>query len=156
VLFSAFTVLPFDEMAARRCAHLKAELEERGEPLDDLNLQIASIALVYDLLLATNNTKHFERAKYLRIRGLEIALHMALIHEVREGAKKGSRSCIVDLMVMLLLRLARAKLIHLSTCDRGDGRNRITRHKFRYFCSTQLNFLQLVIVLIQPQKQIQV
>ena len=67
VLFSAFTVLPFDEMAARRCGHLKAELEEQGEPLDDLDLQIASVALVYDLPLATNNTKHFKPVKDLRI-----------------------------------------------------------------------------------------
>ena len=67
VLFSAFTVLPFDEMTARRCGHLKAALEEQGEPLDDLDLQIASIALVYDLPLATNNTKHFKRVKDLKI-----------------------------------------------------------------------------------------
>jgi tRNA(fMet)-specific endonuclease VapC len=67
VLFAAFTVLSFDEMAARRCGHLKAALEEQGEPLDDLDLQIASIALVHDLPLATNNTKHFKRVKDLRI-----------------------------------------------------------------------------------------
>jgi tRNA(fMet)-specific endonuclease VapC len=59
--------LSFDEMAARRCGHLKVELEEQGEPLDDLDLQIASIALVYDLPLATNNIKHFKRVKDLRI-----------------------------------------------------------------------------------------
>ncbi len=67
VLFAALTVLPFDEMAARRCGQLKAELEEQGEPLDDLDLQIAGIALVYNLPLATNNTKHFKRIKDLKI-----------------------------------------------------------------------------------------
>jgi tRNA(fMet)-specific endonuclease VapC len=67
VLFAAMVVLPFDEMAARRCGHLKAELDEQGEPLDDLDLQIASIALVYDLTLATNNTKHFKRVKDLKL-----------------------------------------------------------------------------------------
>src|SRR5919201_531512 len=67
VLFSAFTVLPFDEVAARKCGHLKAELEEQGEPLDDMDLQIASIALVYDLPLATNHAKHFKRVRDLRI-----------------------------------------------------------------------------------------
>ena len=64
---SAFTVLPVDEIAARRCSHLKAEREEHGEPLDDLDLQIASVALVYDLPLTTNNTKHFKRVRDLRI-----------------------------------------------------------------------------------------
>lgn len=67
VLFATLTILPFDEMAARCCGHLKVELEEQGEPLDDLDLQIASIALVNDLPLATNNTRHFKRIKDLRI-----------------------------------------------------------------------------------------
>src|SRR5215210_7996900 len=66
VLFAALTVLPFDEMAGRRFGHLKAELEEKGEPLDDLDLQIASIALHSNLPLATNNTKHFKRVKDLK------------------------------------------------------------------------------------------
>ena len=34
VLFAAFTVLSFDEMAARRCGHLKAELEEAGATVE--------------------------------------------------------------------------------------------------------------------------
>jgi tRNA(fMet)-specific endonuclease VapC len=67
VLFAALTVLPFDETAGRRFGHLKAELEERGEPLDDLDLQIASIALEQDLPLATNNTKHFKRVRDLKL-----------------------------------------------------------------------------------------
>jgi tRNA(fMet)-specific endonuclease VapC len=67
VLFAALVVLPFDEMAGRRFGHLKAELEERGEPLDDLDLQIASIALEQGLPLATNNTKHFKRIGSLKL-----------------------------------------------------------------------------------------
>ena len=67
VLFAALTILPFDEMAARRFGHLKAELEEKGEPLDALDLKIASIALDHDLPLATNNTKHFKRVKELKL-----------------------------------------------------------------------------------------
>lgn len=67
VLFAALTTLPFDEMAGRRFGYLKAELEEKGEPLDDLDLQIAGIALCHDLPLATNNTKHFKRVKELKL-----------------------------------------------------------------------------------------
>ena len=67
VLFAALTVLPFDEMAGRRFGHLKAELEAKGEPLDDLDLQIASIALDHSLPLATNNIKHFKRVQELRL-----------------------------------------------------------------------------------------
>ncbi|MDQ3006287.1 MAG: type II toxin-antitoxin system VapC family toxin [Chloroflexota bacterium] len=67
VLFAALTVLPFDEMAGRRFGHLKAELEKKGEPLADLDLQIASIALEHHLPLATNNNKHFKRVKDLKL-----------------------------------------------------------------------------------------
>ena len=67
VLFAALTILPFDETVARRFGQLKAELEERGQPLDDLDLQIASIAIHHNLSLATNNTKHFKRVKELKL-----------------------------------------------------------------------------------------
>ena len=64
---AAVTVLPFDEASARRFGKLKAELETRGEPLDDLDLEIASIALENNLTLVTNNTDHFKRIKGLEL-----------------------------------------------------------------------------------------
>jgi len=67
VLLSALSILPFDEAAGRRFGALKAGLEARGEPLDDLDLQIASIALETDSILLTNNTKHFKRVSGLRL-----------------------------------------------------------------------------------------
>jgi tRNA(fMet)-specific endonuclease VapC len=67
VLLEAVTVLPFDEASARRFGNLKAELEARGEPLDDLDLEIASIALESNLTLVTNNTDHFKRIKSLEL-----------------------------------------------------------------------------------------
>lgn len=67
VLFAALTVLPFDEMAGRRFGYLKAELEEKGESLDELDLQIASIALDHNLPLISNNTKHFRQVKNLKL-----------------------------------------------------------------------------------------
>jgi tRNA(fMet)-specific endonuclease VapC len=67
VLFASLTILSFDEFAARRFGYLKAELEEKGEPLDDPDLQIASIALEHSLPLVTNNTKHFKRIKDLEL-----------------------------------------------------------------------------------------
>ena len=67
VLFAALTVLSFDESSARRFGLLKAELESKGKPLDDLDLQIASIALENNLPLLANNTDHFKR-----IHGLEL------------------------------------------------------------------------------------
>jgi tRNA(fMet)-specific endonuclease VapC len=67
VLLSALLVLPFDESAARRFGLLKADLEATGEPLDDLDLQIASIALENNLPLLTNNARHFKRIEGLQL-----------------------------------------------------------------------------------------
>jgi tRNA(fMet)-specific endonuclease VapC len=66
VLLSALVVLPFDEPAGRRFGRLKAELEANGQPLDDLDLQIASIAIENNLPLLTNNTGHFKRVAGLQ------------------------------------------------------------------------------------------
>ena len=67
VLLSAMIVLPFDEPAGRRFGILKAELEAKGGPLDNLDLQIASIAIENDLPLLTNNTRHFKRVSGLHL-----------------------------------------------------------------------------------------
>jgi tRNA(fMet)-specific endonuclease VapC len=61
VLLSVLVVLPFDEAAGRTFGAKKAELEARGEPLDNLDLQIASIAIENQCQLLTNNTGHFSR-----------------------------------------------------------------------------------------------
>jgi tRNA(fMet)-specific endonuclease VapC len=67
VLLSALVILPFDDVAGRRFGTLKAELESRGEPLDDLDLQIASIAIETRSVLLTNNSKHFKRVSGLQL-----------------------------------------------------------------------------------------
>jgi len=61
VLLAALTILPYDEWSARRFGELKAQLEQRGEVISDLDLQIASIALDQDAALVTHNQKHFSR-----------------------------------------------------------------------------------------------
>ena len=67
VLLSVLFILPFDEVAGRRFGVLKAELDARGESLDDLDLQIASIAIETNSTLLTNNTRHFKRITGLRL-----------------------------------------------------------------------------------------
>jgi tRNA(fMet)-specific endonuclease VapC len=61
VLLAALTALPYDEWSARRFGQLKAQLEQAGEVIGDLDLQIASIALDQDATLVTHNQKHFSR-----------------------------------------------------------------------------------------------
>lgn len=67
VLLSALIILPFDESAGRRFGLLKADLEASGNRLDDLDLQIASIAIEVNAQLVTNNTRHFSRVNGLRL-----------------------------------------------------------------------------------------
>ena len=61
VLLAALTILPYDEWSARRFGQLKGQLEQAGEVIPDLNLQIASITLDRDTTLVTHNQKHFSR-----------------------------------------------------------------------------------------------
>jgi tRNA(fMet)-specific endonuclease VapC len=67
VLLASLTILPFDESSARRFGLLKASLQNEGQPLHDLDLQIASIVLEYDLPLVTHNQKHFARIEKLNL-----------------------------------------------------------------------------------------
>ena len=46
---------------------LKADLEKQGEPIADLDSIIAACALANNLILVTNNTKHFSGIPGLRL-----------------------------------------------------------------------------------------
>ncbi len=67
ILLATLIILPFDEAAARRFGALKAVLEQSGNRLADLDLQIASIAWANDLPLITHNTRHFTRITGLQL-----------------------------------------------------------------------------------------
>ena len=62
------TVLSLTEEAATIASEYYATLCKQGQPLEDIDLLIAGIALSNNLVLITHNTKHFER-----IEGIEIA-----------------------------------------------------------------------------------
>ncbi len=64
--------LPFDDVAARRYAELRAQLEAQGLPIADLDLMIASIVLVHGLTLVTHNTADFSRIPGLLLEDWEI------------------------------------------------------------------------------------
>ena len=59
VLLAAVIVLPYDEGAANRFGRIKADLGRIGERISDPDLQIASIALEYDVPLVTHNRRPF-------------------------------------------------------------------------------------------------
>ena len=65
-LLAAVNVLDFDEASARLFGALKARLEITGQPIDDIDLQIACIALRHESGLASHNAKHFGRVPGLK------------------------------------------------------------------------------------------
>lgn len=60
-------VIPLNDNALRRFGELKAELRRIGQPIAEFDLLIASVALVENYILVTNNTRH-----YARITGLQL------------------------------------------------------------------------------------
>lgn len=61
------TVLPLTRQVADVAAKLYADLRQRGQPLDDIDLLIAGTAIANDLVLVTHNRKHFERIGQLEV-----------------------------------------------------------------------------------------
>jgi predicted nucleic acid-binding protein len=61
------TILPYDVDTARVFGSIRSELEGRGVPLADADLQIAATAINHELALVTGNLRHFERFPELRI-----------------------------------------------------------------------------------------
>ncbi len=46
---------------------IKAELKQSGKLINDSDLFIAATAISHDLVLVTNNLRHFERIPFLRL-----------------------------------------------------------------------------------------
>jgi tRNA(fMet)-specific endonuclease VapC len=62
----AVEIIALGRESAEIYAMLKADLEKAGIPLDDFDLILAACALSYDLVLVTNNVKHFQRIQGLK------------------------------------------------------------------------------------------
>jgi tRNA(fMet)-specific endonuclease VapC len=60
-------VLPLTENIAKRCAQIYAELRKQGKTMGHNDMLIAGTAIENNMMLVTNNTKHFKD-----IPGLEI------------------------------------------------------------------------------------
>jgi len=46
---------------------IKSNLERKGNIIEDMDILIAATALSHNLILVTNNVKHFEKIKDLRM-----------------------------------------------------------------------------------------
>jgi tRNA(fMet)-specific endonuclease VapC len=60
-------IIPVTQGGAEVFGILKASPEKGGSPLDDFDLIIASCALSHNLVLVTNNAKHFKRIEGLKL-----------------------------------------------------------------------------------------
>ena len=67
VVHGSFPILPYDEPAATWHGGERARLEALGRPAPFVDGQIAAIAHVHGLVLATTNDKDFARFKGLKV-----------------------------------------------------------------------------------------
>jgi len=67
VVQGSFPILPYDEAAAAWHGEQRARLEALGRPAPFVDGQIAAIARVHGLVLATTNDKDFARFKGLKV-----------------------------------------------------------------------------------------
>ena len=63
----AFNTISLDFFISETYGMIKSQLESEGNPLDDFDLIIASTALANNLILVTNNEKHFKRVQGLKL-----------------------------------------------------------------------------------------
>lgn len=64
---SQLEIFPFNERAAQKYGPLRAELEKKGRPISERDLQIAAIALANKLCVVTYNSKEFGRIAKLKV-----------------------------------------------------------------------------------------
>ena len=62
-----FPVIDIDKSIMHVFAEIKSNLERKGNIIEDMDILIAATALSHNLILVTNNVKHFEKIKDLRI-----------------------------------------------------------------------------------------
>lgn len=60
-------VIPMTERSAKISSELYSTLRQSGNSVDDIDLLIAGIAIENEMILVTNNEKHFRRIPGLKI-----------------------------------------------------------------------------------------
>jgi predicted nucleic acid-binding protein len=66
-LFEYIDLVPYDEEASQIFAEQKVNLRKNGIALMDFDLMIGSVALRHELILVSNNQKHFEKIPGLQL-----------------------------------------------------------------------------------------
>ncbi len=66
-LISEINILNFDSKSAKHFGKIKTDLQSKGEIINDSDIFIAATAVSNNLILVTNNEKHFQRIKNLSV-----------------------------------------------------------------------------------------
>ena len=66
-ILSLLDLYYFDEMAARKYALIRTQLERKGIIIGERDIQIASIAMANKLIIVTHNVKEFDRIEKLKV-----------------------------------------------------------------------------------------
>ena len=67
VFTSRMRIVDFDEKAGELYADMRALLEKKGTPIDNMDILIAACAKSANAILVTNNKKHFSKIPNLKI-----------------------------------------------------------------------------------------
>ena len=67
LIFNNITVFEFDKTSAKIFGRLKSSMQKTGNIVADMDLMIASIAIANDKILISNNLKHFNKIKNLKV-----------------------------------------------------------------------------------------
>ena len=67
LLLNEIPVLPWTLEAADHYGDIAAHLQQTGQPIGEMDTQIAAHALALDLPLVTHNTRHFKRVAGLKL-----------------------------------------------------------------------------------------
>jgi tRNA(fMet)-specific endonuclease VapC len=62
-----FEILDFNYSAASMYGKIRKELKDKGQPVSDMDMLIASVAMANELIVVTNNEKEFRRISGLKI-----------------------------------------------------------------------------------------
>jgi tRNA(fMet)-specific endonuclease VapC len=66
-----FPSIGFDEQCARQFGQIRARLKQLGTPIGPYDMQIAAIALRYEMVLVTHNTREFARVEGVQLEDWE-------------------------------------------------------------------------------------
>lgn len=66
VLCEVFGIIELSNKVFEKAAQIYANLRRKGELIEDADILIAATCIINDLILVTNNKKHFSRIKDLK------------------------------------------------------------------------------------------